>query len=63
MAIKTYTIEGAAEVLNTPVPTIRKHRHEIGGSKLGRRWIFTEEELNGWLESRRHKPTRELMAS
>ena len=62
MAIKTYTIEEAAEALSIPVPTLRKHRPEIGGSKLGRRWIFQEQELLDWMTSRRHKPISELQA-
>lgn len=58
--VKTYTIEGASELLNTPVGTLRKYRSEIGGSKLGRRWIFSEQELIDWMISKRRKPIREL---
>jgi len=58
--VKTYTIEGASELLSTPVGTLRKYRCEIGGSKLGRRWIFSEQELIDWMLSKRRKPIREL---
>jgi hypothetical protein len=60
--VKTYTIEGASELLNTPVGTLRKYRSQIGGSKLGRRWIFSEQELIDWMLSKRRKPVRELLS-
>jgi len=57
---KNYTIEEAAEILRLPVATVRKHQYEIGFSKLGRRLIFREDDLDKWIESKRHKPNREL---
>jgi hypothetical protein len=34
-------------------PTIRLHRSKIGGTKIGKRWTFTQEELDRFLE--KHK--------
>jgi len=59
MNSKNYLLEEAAEYLRLPVPTFRKFREEIGGSKLGRRWVFTEGELDKFLASKRRKPVCE----
>lgn len=63
MAFKTYTIESAAEALNIPVPTLRKFRPELGGSKIGRRWIFTEDELTDFMQRKRSRPLSELRSA
>lgn len=48
---KRLLFEEAAEYLNMPVPTLRIHRHKIGGAKMGKRWTFTQEELDRFIES------------
>ncbi len=60
---RNYDLLEAAEFLRLPVDTFRKHRPEIGGSKLGRRWIFTEKELIEFMERKRSKPLHELTES
>jgi len=60
MSLKNYTVEEAADFLRIPKDTFRKHRRDIGGSRLGRRLVFTESELMRWMESKREKPIREL---
>tara|TARA_R110002050_G_scaffold298733_1_gene462588 strand:- start:2901 stop:3089 length:189 start_codon:yes stop_codon:yes gene_type:complete len=60
---RNYTLAEAAEKLRIPAGTLRKYRPEIGGAKLGRLWVFTEDELNRWMESRRHKPMSELQSA
>ncbi|MGQ8336862.1 helix-turn-helix domain-containing protein [Sunxiuqinia sp. A32] len=57
---QNYTIDEAAEFLRIPVGTLRKHRPSIGGSKLGRRWVFTKEELTNFMKLNRSKPLQEL---
>lgn len=56
-------MEEAAEFLRIPKETFKKHRKDIGGSRLGRRMIFTESELMRWMESKREKPLRELQSA
>ncbi len=58
--IKNYDLIEASSFLRLPVDTFRKHRPEIGGSKLGRRWVFTEKELIEYMERNRSKPLHEL---
>lgn len=60
MNTKFYDLVEAAEFLRLPIDTFRKHRPEIGGSKLGRRWVFSEEELINFVEKNRSKPLHEL---
>lgn len=63
MATKNYTVEEAAEFLRIPTDTFRKFRKNIGGSRLGRRLVFSENELVRFMESKREKPVHELLAS
>lgn len=60
---KNYTLEEAAEFLRLSKDVLYKYRREIGGAKLGRRWVFSETELTDWLESKRHKPLRDLKSA
>lgn len=55
---RNFTIAKASQELGVPIGTLRKHRAEIGGAKLGRLWIFTESELLNWMEFRRRSPVR-----
>lgn len=48
---KRFLFEEAALYLNMPVTTLRIHRHKIGGAKMGKRWTFTQEELDKFIES------------
>jgi len=59
MTRRNYLLDEAADYLRLPIPTFRKYREEIGGSKLGRRWVFTEDELDKFLSSKRRKPVME----
>lgn len=61
--LKRYTLPEAAEYLRMSESTLYQYRPEIGGCKLGRRWIFTEDELNRFLEKKRSKPLSELKQS
>ena len=61
--MKRFTLTEAAEELRIPVSTVRKHQNDIGFSKLGKWIIFQEADLQKWVDSRRSKPTRELIAS
>jgi hypothetical protein len=54
-------MDEAAEFLRIPKETFKKKRREIGGSRLGRRLVFTELELVRWMESKREKPLSELL--
>jgi hypothetical protein len=63
MPQKVYTLPEAAEFLRIPEWTFRKYRPQVGGSKLGKRWLFTETELLGYLESKRHKPVQDLQSA
>ena len=63
MTPRNYTMEEAAEFLRIPKETFRKCRRDVGGSRLGRRIIFTEHELVRWMESKREKPLRELQSA
>ena len=60
---KNYDLVEASDFLRLPVDTFRKHRPEIGGSKLGRRWVFTEKELIEYMERKRSKPLSELKSA
>ena len=51
---KRYFLEEAAEYLHMAVPTLRLHRSKVGGIKLGKRWTFTQEELDRFIE--KHRP-------
>lgn len=57
---KNYSLEEAAKTLKMAAPTFRVYRPQIGGSKIGRRWVFTESELDLFLASKRRKPIPEV---
>lgn len=63
MSQKFYTLPEASEYLRMPVNTFRQHRPAIGGTKLGKRWIFTESELLSYVEKNRSKPLSELKSA
>lgn len=63
MTQKLYTLAESAEYLRMAPDTFRRYRPEIGGSKLGKHWLFTEAELLKFLESRRSKPLSELKSA
>ena len=50
---KRYFLEEAADYLHMAIPTLRLHRPKVGGTKIGKRWTFTQEELDRFLE--KHK--------
>lgn len=60
MATRNYNLAEAAEFLRMAKPTFRVYRSQIGGSKIGKCWIFTEVELLKFLESKRSIPISEL---
>ena len=47
---KRFFLEEASTYLRMAVPTLRLHRSKIGGTKIGKRWTFTQEELDRFLE-------------
>lgn len=57
---KLRTLPEAAQSLRMPISTFRLHRPAIGGTKLGKHWLFTDEELTKFIESKRSKPVSEL---
>lgn len=50
---RRFFLEEASTYLRMAVPTLRLHRSKIGGTKIGKRWTFTQEELDRFLE--KHK--------
>ena len=50
---KRFFLEEAADYLHMAVPTLRLHRSKVGGSKIGKRWTFTQEELDRFIEKHR----------
>lgn len=48
-----YYLEEAAEYLHMAVPTLRFHRSKVGGTKIGKRWTFTKEELDRFIDRHR----------
>lgn len=50
---KRFFLDEASAYLRVAIPTIRLHRSKIGGTKIGKRWTFTQEELDRFLE--KHK--------
>ena len=55
-----YNVEEAAAYLNMPVPSFRSHQHRIGGSKIGKRWVFTKLQLDNFIELNRRKTPQEI---
>jgi len=45
------------------INTFRKHRPAIGGTKLGKHWLFTESELLIYVGKNRSKPISELKSA
>ena len=52
---KRFFLEEAAAYLHMAVPTLRLHRSKVGGSKIGKRWTFTQEELDRFIEKHRSR--------
>lgn len=52
---KRFLLEEAANYLSMPISTLRLHRRRIGGAKLGRRWTFTKDELDRFVELNRRR--------
>lgn len=52
---KRYFLEEAADYLHMAVPTLRLHRSKVGGTKIGKRWTFTQEELDRFIEKHRSR--------
>jgi hypothetical protein len=50
---KRYFLNEASSYLRLAIPTIRLHCSKIGGAKIGKRWTFTQEELDRFLEKHR----------
>jgi hypothetical protein len=47
---KRFYLDEASAYLRMAFPTIRLHRSKIGGTKIGKRWTFTQEELDRFIE-------------
>lgn len=56
--------EAAAYCGNMPIPTFRKHLNSghISGSKPGKSWIFSQKDLDDFLEKFRRKTRDEIEA-
>ena len=52
---KRFFLEEAAAYLQMAVPTLRLHRFRVGGTKIGKRWTFTQEELDRFIEKHRSR--------
>lgn len=59
--MRTYTIKQAAEVLQITEATARElaKQGQLPGSKIGRQWRFTEEDLKTFLDNNRYKRSQE----
>jgi hypothetical protein len=53
-----YTAKRLAELCDCTLATINRKAHEIGGRKVGRGWVFSEEAVNSWLNAKPRKPGR-----
>lgn len=60
---KKYFLDEAAKYLGLAVPTFRIHQGKIGGVKIGRRWIFTQAELDQYNEKHRRISVDEIRES
>lgn len=56
--MKVHTIKEAAELLRIHPDTARElaKQGKLHGSKIGRRWRFTEEDIRQFLEQHRPEP-------
>ena len=45
------TAERVAELCGCTVATINRKASEIGGRKVGRAWVFTEEKVLHWINA------------
>jgi excisionase family DNA binding protein len=56
--MKVYTIDETAELLKIHRETARDlaRRGKLRGSKIGKRWRFTEEDIRQFLEQQRPDP-------
>ncbi|MCF8405843.1 MAG: helix-turn-helix domain-containing protein [Bacteroidales bacterium] len=62
---KNRNLKQAAEYCgNMPIPTFRKHLNagHIAGSKPGKSWIFSQKDLDDFLEKFRRKTRQEIEA-
>lgn len=52
------TAEDVAERLHTKPPTVRLYaaRGELRGSKVGKRWLFTEDAVEEYVEGQQNQP-------
>jgi excisionase family DNA binding protein len=60
---KRFYINEAAEYLGLPVESFRQHIRKVGGAKIGKRWTFTKDELDRYIERKSHKPVSEIYDS
>jgi len=55
-----FYLSEAANYTGLPVPTFRLHQKNIGGTKIGKRWIFSKNELDKFIELNRRKTLAEI---
>ena len=55
-----FYLSEAAQYAGLPVPTFRIHQHKIGGTKIGKRWIFSKKELDNFMAQNRRKTLAEI---
>lgn len=60
--MKTYSIDSAADFLNISADTMRDLAADgtIAGAKIGKSWVFTEEDLAEYLRNEIRKQTAKL---
>ena len=58
--LKIYTLDEAAEILKTTRRTLYTYikNGDLKASKLGKRWLVTEDTIKELLESRENDPTK-----
>jgi len=58
------TVPEVAAYLSLPEPTIRTflHKRKIPHSKVGRRILFSQREIDNWLQSQHRKTSDEIQA-
>lgn len=59
---RLYTLNEAANYCRMPLPTFRLHlsKRNVSGSKPGKKWIFTQEDLDKFLRKFHHKTKDEI---
>lgn len=62
---KPYTLPEAAKFCRMPLPTFRANlsKRKVSGSKLGKRWVFQQSDLDKFLQKFHHSTSDEIQES